>query len=61
MISESDKTMSRQETSPRKHERSGLGIDIAQRLLHAVGMEERGQIVWRTRLARHALIPLIFQ
>jgi transposase len=59
MISESDKTMSPQETSPMKQEMSVLGIDIAKRLFHAVGMEERGKIVWRKRLSRHALIPLL--
>ena len=50
MISESDKTMSPQETSPMKQEMSVLGIDIAKRLFHAVGMDERGKIVWRKRL-----------
>src|SRR5216683_1884258 len=59
MISESDKTMSPQETSPMKHEMSVLGIDIAKRLFHAVGMDERGKIVWRKRLSRHGLIPFI--
>jgi hypothetical protein len=42
-----------------KQERSVLGIDIAKRLLHAVGMDERGQIVWRKRLSRPDLIPLL--
>src|SRR5256886_2600183 len=59
MISESDKTMSLQETSPMKQEMSVLGIDIAKRLFHAVGMDERGKIVWRKRLSRHDLIPFI--
>ncbi len=40
-----------------KHEMSVLGIDIAKRLFHAVGMDERGKIVWRKRLSRHDLIP----
>ena len=38
---------------------SVLGIDIAKRLFHAVGMDERGKIVWRKRLSRHGLIPFI--
>jgi transposase len=42
-----------------KQEMRVLGIDIAKRLLHAVGMEERGKIVWRKRWSRHALIPFL--
>jgi transposase len=42
-----------------KQEMSVLGIDIAKRLFHAVGMDERGQIVFRKRLSRHDLIPFI--
>ncbi len=36
---------------------SVLGIDMAKRVLHVVGMDERGKIVWRKRLSRHDLIP----
>lgn len=42
-----------------KHQISVLGIDIAKRLFHIVGMNERGQIVLRKRLARNALMPFI--
>ena len=42
-----------------KHEMHVLGIDIAKRLFHAVGMDERGQIVYRKRLSRHDLMPFI--
>jgi transposase len=42
-----------------KQEMSVLGIDIAKRLFHAVGMNERGTIVFRKRLSRHDLIPFI--
>ena len=42
-----------------KQEMSVLGIDIAKRLFHAVGMDERGQLVLRKRLSRHDLIPFI--
>ena len=35
------------------------GIDIAKRLFHAVGMDERGKIVWRKRVSRHDLIPFM--
>ena len=48
-------TIQPQEASPVKHHMSVLGIDIAQRLFHVVGMNERGQIVLRKRLARKAL------
>jgi transposase len=37
----------------------GRGIDIAKRVFHAVGMDERGTIVWRKRLSRPDLIPLL--
>ncbi len=42
-----------------KHHLSGLGIDIAKRVFHVVGMDERGQIVLRKRLSRHDLMPCI--
>src|SRR5919205_2085050 len=61
MISESDETMSPQETSPMKQEMSVLGIDIAQRVFHAVGMDERGKIVFRKRISRHDLMSFIAQ
>ena len=38
---------------------SVLGIDIAKRVLHAVGMDERGKIVLHKRLSRHDLMPCI--
>ena len=41
-----------------KHERHVLGIDSAQRVLHAVGMDDTGKIVFHKRLSRHALMPL---
>jgi hypothetical protein len=42
-----------------KHEMNVLGIDIAKRVFHAVGMDDRGNIVYRKRLSRHDLIPFI--
>lgn len=36
-----------------------LGIDIAKRVFHVVGMNERGQVVLRKRLSHHALMPFI--
>jgi transposase len=38
---------------------SVLGIDIANRVFHAVGMDERGKIVLRKRLSRHDLMPFM--
>jgi transposase len=38
---------------------SVLGMNIAKRIFHVVGMNERGQIVLRKRLARNALMPFI--
>jgi transposase len=51
--------MEPQEASPMKPEMSVLGIDIAKHVFHVVGMDERGKIVLRKRLSRHALIPFI--
>ena len=42
-----------------KQEMSVLEIDIAKRVFHVVGMDERGTIVLRKRLSRHALIPSV--
>jgi transposase len=42
-----------------KQEMSVLGIDIAKRVFHAVGMDETGKIVFRKRLSRQALMPFI--
>ena len=42
-----------------KQEMSVLGIDIAKRVFHALGMENTGKIVLRKRLSRHDLTPFI--
>ena len=42
-------------------ELSVLGVDSAKRVLHAVGMDETGTIVLRTRLSRDDVRPLIPQ
>ena len=52
-------TIQPQEASPVKHHISVLGIDIAKRVFHVVGMNEQGQIVLRKRLSRHDLMPFI--
>ena len=41
-----------------KPEMSTLGIDIAKRVLHAVGMDDRGKIVLRKRLGSVAKLSL---
>ncbi|MDQ3831577.1 MAG: transposase [Candidatus Tectomicrobia bacterium] len=38
---------------------SVLGIDIAKRVFHVVGMHDTGTVVWRKRLTRRALMPFI--
>jgi len=48
-----------QEASPMQPEMHVLGIDIAKRVFHVVGMDERGKIVLRKRLSRHDLIPAL--
>ena len=44
-----------------KQEMSVRGIDIAQRVLHALGMEKTGKRGFRQRFSRHALRPCIAQ
>src|SRR5215470_4208208 len=48
-----------QEASPLKQEMHVLGIDSAKRVFHAVGMDDRGNVVYRKRLSRHDLIPFL--
>ena len=48
-----------EEASPMKQEITVLGIDLAKRVFHAVGMDDTGKIVWRKRLSRHDLVPFI--
>src|SRR5215469_17126332 len=48
-----------QEASSMKHEMHVLGIDIAKRVFHSVGMDDRGNVVYRKRVSRHDLIPCI--
>jgi transposase len=50
-----------QEASPMKQEMHVRGIDIAKHVFHAVGREDRGTIVYRTRVSRHDLLPCIAQ
>jgi hypothetical protein len=54
-------TIQPQEASPMKQEMHVLGIDIAKRVFHAVGMDDTGKVVFRKRLSRHDLMPFIAQ
>ena len=40
---------------------SVVGIDLAKRVFHIAGMDERGKIVLRKRLTREALLPFLAQ
>ena len=40
---------------------SVMGIDIAKRVFHLVGMDERGKVVIRKRLSRAELLPFMVQ
>jgi len=51
--------MEPQEARPMKQELNVLGNDIAKRVLHAVGMDDRGNVVYRKRVSRHDLMPFL--
>src|SRR5215831_8883630 len=42
-----------------KRDISVVGIDIAKRVFHLVGLDERGQIVLRKRCSRGEVLPLL--
>src|SRR5215467_15669322 len=42
-----------------KQEMHVLGIDIAKRVFHAIGMDNTGKLVFRKRLSRHDLMPFM--
>ena len=44
-----------------KPELSVVGIDLAQSLFHLVGMDARGKIILRKRLARGEVMPFMAQ
>jgi transposase len=50
-----------QKASPMKQNPSVLGIDLAKRVFHIVGMDAQGHVVLRKRLAREALMSFIAQ
>src|SRR5262252_488110 len=48
-----------QEARPMKHDMHVFWIDIAKRVFHAVGRDDRGNVVYRKRVSRPGLIPCI--
>jgi transposase len=42
-----------------KREISVVGIDIAKRVFHLVGLDERGKLVLRKRCSRGEVLPLL--
>jgi hypothetical protein len=50
-----------QKASPMKQHPSVLGIDLAKRVFHVVGIDETEHIVLKNRLTREALLPFIAQ
>ena len=42
-----------------KRDMSVVGIDIAKRVLHLVGRDERGKIIMRKRCSRGEVLPLM--
>jgi transposase len=44
-----------------KQKATVLGIDLAKRVFHLVGMDDAGHIVLKKRLTREALLPFIAQ
>lgn len=44
-----------------KQKATGVGIDLAKRVFHLVGMNETGHVVLKKRLTREALLPFIAQ
>ena len=43
------------------HRITTVGIDLAKKIFHLVGMDTTGKMVGRKRLTRHALVPFLAQ
>src|SRR2546430_11940082 len=56
---QSDTTMKAEARTSMKPELSVVGIDLAKSLFHLVGMDERGKIIVRKRLARGEVMPFM--
>jgi transposase len=59
MVAASSTTIHREEASPMAQHMSVLGIDIAKQVFPVVGMDDRGHVVLRKRLARSTWLPFI--
>src|SRR5215475_13246578 len=44
---------------PLQHKSTTVGSDLAKNIFPLVGRDTTGQIVWRKRLPRHALVPFL--
>jgi transposase len=44
-----------------KQELSTVAIDLAKKILHLVGADTTGRILWRKRPTRNALMPFLAQ
>jgi transposase len=53
-------TIHHKEASPMAHV-SVLGIDLAKQVFPVVGLDDTSTIVWRKRITRSGLMPLIAQ
>jgi transposase len=51
--------MKAEERAARKPELRVVGLELVKSVLHLVGMDERGKIIVRQRLARGAVRPLM--
>lgn len=59
MISGPGEIIRAHEASPMEKNLRVLGNDMAKQIFHPIGLDEPGQIVWRKRPTRQALLPCI--
>src|SRR5262245_61108907 len=59
MVAVSWATIRREEANPMAPKISVLGIDLAKLVFHIVGMDDRGHVVLRKRMARSELLHFI--
>jgi transposase len=61
MVKEVNTTIQPEEASAMNQDISVVGIDIAKRVFHVIGMDKRGKIILRKRLYRGEVVPFIAQ
>jgi transposase len=59
MVGKGIATQAHKEASPMSQHINVVGIDIAKRIFHVVGMDNTGRVVLKKRLTRDALLPYI--